>query len=88
MILDEVLRPSRHLVATLSGFVAAFIPNDKSNINPFLMGVIVAFLVTKVVIGDYDAGYKWTLSDIVFVIVTSAEGILGVVLGRAFSKNP
>ena len=82
-LLDEFLRPSRHCIATLSGFVAAFIPNDKSNINPFLMGVILAILVTKVLVGDYDTGYQWTLSDIVFVIVTSAEGLIGVRVGRA-----
>ena len=82
-LLHEFLRPSRHIIATLSGFVAAFIPNDKSNINPFLMGIILAILVTKVLVGDYDTGYQWTLSDIVFIVVTSAEGVLGVRLGRA-----
>jgi len=82
-LLEEFIRPSRHYIATLSGFVAAFIPNDKSNINPFLMGVILAILVTKVLVGDYDTGYQWTLSDIVFIIVTSAEGLLGVRVGRA-----
>jgi hypothetical protein len=47
------------------------------------MGVILAILVTKVLVGDYDTWYQWTLSDIVFVIVTSAEGLIGVRVGRA-----
>ena len=47
------------------------------------MGGILAILVTKVLVGDYDTGYQWTLSDIVFLVVTSAEGLLGVRVGRA-----
>lgn len=41
------------------------------------MGAILAILATKVFVGDYDRGYQWTLSDVVFVAITSAEGALG-----------
>jgi hypothetical protein len=57
--------------------VGGLIPNDKSNIHPLLMGAILAILATKVFVGDYDRGYQWTLSDVVFVAITSAEGALG-----------
>ena len=44
------------------------------------MGAILAFLATKVLVGDYDQGYAWTRLDLVFLVVTAAEGAFGAYL--------
>jgi hypothetical protein len=74
----------RHLLALGMGLIGGLIPNTKSNIHPFLMGAILALLTTKVVFGDYDTGYQWSLSDIVFLIVVGGEGVLGAFLSSRF----
>ena len=70
----------RHILAVASGVVGGYIPNNKSNIHPLLMGGILALLFVKVLLGDLDIGYQWTLSDIQFVLVTALEGVLGASL--------
>ena len=65
------------MLAILSGFVGGLIPNTKSNIHPFLMGSLLAILLTKIIFGDYDRGYQWSLSDFVFVLVVGGEGVFG-----------
>lgn len=71
---------NRHITAFLGGMIGGVIPNDKSNIHPLLMGAIVGFLATKVLVGDYDRGYQWTLSDILFFAITVSEAMLGAFL--------
>lgn len=41
------------------------------------MGAILAILATKVLVGDYDKGYQWTISDVVFLAITGFEGVIG-----------
>ena len=67
----------RHIFALVCGIIAGVIPNDKSNIDPKLLGFIFAILFTKIVFGDYDKGYQWSKSDIVFAIVVGGEGAIG-----------
>jgi len=74
---------SRHIVSFLAGVVGGLVPNDKSNIDPLLMGAIFAWLATKILVGDYDRGYQWTLSDLVFLVVTALEGSLGAAVATA-----
>lgn len=71
---------NRHIVAIIAGMVGGLIPNDKSNIHPLLMGAILAVLSTKVLVGDYDKGYQWTVSDILFLAVTASEGAFGAII--------
>lgn len=73
---------NRHVLAVASGIVGGSIPNTKSNINPILMGALIAGLVVKVLVGDYDKGFQWSLSDIVFWTVTMLEGALGAYFVR------
>lgn len=70
----------RHVIALVAGMIGGLLPNDKSNIHPLLMGAILAFLATKVLVGDYDQGYAWTRPDLVFLVVTAAEGVFGAYL--------
>ena len=70
----------RHLFAIIAGMIGGIIPNNKSNIHPFLMGCILAILGTKVIFGDYDSGYQWSLSDFLFVLIVGGEGALGAYL--------
>ena len=75
----------RHIFALFCGFISAIIPNNKSNIYPPLLGAIFAILFTKIVFGDYDAGYQWTVSDIVFTIVVGGEGAAAAALTKRLS---
>ena len=64
----------------ISGYLAGSIPNKKSNINPLLLGAIFGFLARKIVYGDYDKGYHWTIYDILFWISSICLGIFGAFL--------
>lgn len=75
----------RHLIAFASGMIGGAIPNKKSNIHPLLMGALLGLLLTKVLAGDWDIGYQWSLSDLAFFTVTAAEGALGAAILRAAS---
>lgn len=70
----------RHIFALFCGTIAYIIPNNKSNIYPPLLGLIFAILFTKIVFGDYDKGYQWTSSDILFFFIVGSEGALGTLL--------
>lgn len=52
-------------------------PNAKSNIHPLIMAATFALFFSKVILGDLDKGYRWTLKDLVFLVSVSLEGILG-----------
>ena len=78
-----------HLFSLLCGFVAGFVPNNKSNIHPLLLGAIFALLGTKIVYGDYDRGYQWSARDLAFLGIVGGEGVLGAWLAlwvQRFSK--
>jgi hypothetical protein len=68
---------NRHILAFSSGAFGAYIPNDKSNIHPVVMGAILSLLLSKVLLGDFDRGYQWTLTDIWFAAQALLEGSLG-----------
>jgi len=74
--MKNFMDPKRHILALAAGIVGAFLPNDKSNSTPLLNGAIFAGLIVKILYGDYDKGYAWTISDIIFWITTIIEGLL------------
>jgi hypothetical protein len=41
------------------------------------MGIILSILLTKIVYGDYDRGYTWSINDIYFVFVVGSLGAVG-----------
>ncbi len=73
----KVYNLRRNFFAFIIGCIAGFIPNNKSNIPPYLLGIIFAILATKIVYGsglqgaaspnafggDYDIGYQWFSSQ-------------------------
>lgn len=69
--------PSRHLLALAAGIVGGFLPNDISNIHPLLMGATFALFFVKVLLGDLDPGFKFTLRDILFLAIFASEGAIG-----------
>lgn len=71
----------QHLFSVACGFAAVFVPNHKSNIHPMLLGVIFALLFTKIVFGDYDAGYQWSRNDLMFLVIVGSEGLAGAWMG-------
>lgn len=74
--INNFLDPKRHILALSAGVVGSFLPNDKSNSSPLINGAIFAAIVVKLLYGDYDKGYIWSLSDIVFWIITAIEGLI------------
>lgn len=81
-MIPELYSLQRHVFAFFCGFVGGLLPNDKSNIEPWLMGALLAGIATKVVFGDFDTGYQWTWKDILFVIVVGGEGAVGALLSQ------
>jgi hypothetical protein len=73
----QVWNKERNIFALICGLLGGVIPNNKSNIHPVLMGFILSILATKVVYGDYDIGYQWSINDIYFVIVVGGLGSFG-----------
>lgn len=82
MIPQQIFLLHRHIFSLVIGFLAYFIPNDKSNINPLLMGAILSILLTKIFFGDYDAGYQWSINDIWFALIVGGEGVLGAFISQ------
>lgn len=52
------------LVCLFTGVLAS-VPN-RSNVPTQIAVPILAALLTKFVVGDWDAGYAWTLLDVVY----------------------
>jgi hypothetical protein len=77
MVIKELMDPKRHILALASGILGGAIPNQKSNIHPFLLGAIFALLIVKLVYGDYDWGFQFSWTDILFVMVIGLEGAAG-----------
>jgi len=67
----------RHLFALACGAAAAIIPNNHSNIPLPILGAIFALLFTKIVYGDYDIGYAWTVGDLWFFVIVGGLGAVG-----------
>lgn len=83
MILREIQDPKRHLLALASGVLGGAIPNQKSNFHPIFLGSLLAILIVKLVYGDYDKGFQFTISDLFFVIIIAIEGGVGAwILGQ------
>ncbi len=75
--ISQFYKPQRHILAIASGIVGSSLPNTYSNMHPVLIGMLIAGFSVKMIYGDYDEGYKWTFSDIVFWLITFLEGAIG-----------
>ena len=54
------------LTVSLS-YILKKVPN-RSNFKRVYVIPLICLLVTKYVVGDFDLGYVWTLSDVFFVL--------------------
>ncbi len=70
----------RHILAFAAGIVGAYFPNDKSNSTPMLNGALFAAFIVKFLYRDYDKGYQWTMSDLLFWSITLLEGCISAYL--------
>ena len=50
------------------------------------MSVIIGSLFSKCIYGDFDVGYKWTISDVYFWIFTILESLFGGLLAINLQK--
>ena len=71
-----------HIFALACGIIAGVFSNNKSNIHPLLLGIIFAILFTKLVFGDYDRGYQFSSSDLLFALVVGGEGAIGAWISK------
>jgi hypothetical protein len=85
MIPKQIWSKERNAFALFCGIIASLIPNNKSNIHPVLMGIILSILLTKIVYGDYDRGYTWSVNDIYFVVIVGSLGAFGAWLSTLIS---
>lgn len=81
----QICNKERNAFALFCGIIASLIPNHKSNIHPVLMGIILSILLTKIVYGDYDRGYTWSVNDIYFVVIVGSLGAFGAWLSTLIS---
>jgi len=65
------------IITIIGGFMGALIPNKVSNIPHLLMSVIIGSLLSKTIFGDFDLGYKWTMSDMYYWFITITESLFG-----------
>jgi hypothetical protein len=84
--LKHFYHPSRHILAIAGGIVGAAIPNKTSNIHPFITAAVFAFFAVKIIYGDYDKGYQWTVSDILFAFIIIIEAIVGAIIITQLNK--
>ena len=82
---SQMFQAKRHILAVAAGIIGGTFPNTYSNANPYIIGAIVAGFLVKMIYGDYDKDYQWTVSDIVFWFVTLLEGALGAAIIVVFS---
>ena len=80
MSMQNPYNPNRHFLALAAGIIGGLLPNKRSNIHPLLMGTALALLFSKVIFGDYDKGYQYTISDVYFVFIVGIEGCIGAYL--------
>jgi|694.fasta_scaffold00020_57 hypothetical protein len=78
--MHNFMQPNRHILALACGILGGAFPNTMSNIHPYLTGALVAGFTVKMIYGDYDQGYQWALSDLIFWVITLFEGFLGALL--------
>ena len=84
--MENPYNPNRHLLAIATGILGGILPNKRSNIHPLLMGAVLALFFSKVLFGDYDKGYQYSFSDIIFLFVVGIEGALGAYLTSFYPK--
>jgi uncharacterized membrane protein YeaQ/YmgE (transglycosylase-associated protein family) len=65
------------IMTIIGGYIGALIPNKLSNIPHLFMSVIIGAFLSKTIYGDFDAGYKWTFSDIYYWFITVVEAFIG-----------
>ena len=74
------MKPFFLSLGVFAGFIGAMIPNDKSNIPHWMMAVLVGVLTLKVVYGDFDKGFQWSRSDLVYYPLATLLGLIGYYL--------
>ncbi len=72
------------LFAFLSTVVLLQVKN-KSNFSSFIMIPLIVSLLTKYVLGDWDRGYKWTVSDIGYWTSIVCVSVFTVYIGSKIS---
>jgi len=70
-------RPFFMTLTVFAGYIGGLIPNDKSNIPHWMMALLVGVLTAKVVYGDFDEGFQWSKSDLIFYPLVSLLALIG-----------
>ena len=78
----ELGDPRRHILAVSSGVLGGSFLHKKSQISGFVLGAMLDILIVKLIIGDLDKGFQFSVYDILFLVVFGLEGFLGAWLVR------
>ena len=74
------------IITFIFGYLGASIPNSKSNIHPLLLAALFGSLATKVIFGDWDVGYQYSFSDILFwsyhISIAIFAGLLAIAINN------
>jgi len=70
-----------------AGFLGGLIPNDKSNIPRWMMAILVGVLTLKVVYGDFDKGFQWSGSDLIFYPLAGLLALIGYYMSKNSLSN-
>ncbi len=54
----------------------------KSNMPFYLPGIVIGFFASKMIYGDWDLGYQWTISDIFFLLAICFVGFIGAMIAK------
>lgn len=77
MIISNFYSIEQTIFTIVIGFLAGLVPNDKSNIHPLLLAGIVGSFIRKIIYGDFDNGYKWSIDDLYFWLLSIFLGVFG-----------
>ena len=74
------------LFAFLSTVVLLQVKN-KSNFPTFVIVPLIVSLLTKYVLGDWDRGYKWTMSDVGYWFSIISVSLFTVYIGSKINSS-
>ena len=82
------MQTNLYISTFMVGYLAASTPSKKSNIHPLLASALIGLLYAKLVFGDWDKGFQFTVSDILFGIIIILCALLGGILSIYIKKKP
>lgn len=77
------------ILFTIVASIVLFIIPNYSNFSSFIMIPLIVSLLTKYIVGDWDKGYKYTISDIFYwlSIIGTSYGVVYILSNYTVFKR-